>query len=123
MFVIISVAVLVAVVLDKPDAQPEVLLVPGALMHELEVILHEYLSFNWDRMEEMNTANAPLQRKEGLACPWRPSRDIDHSVRSTVPLVGYMPCPQWVHSFCEADSLLLLIAFHVTTVIGTLVTK
>lgn len=49
-------------------------------MHELEAILHEYLSFNWDRMEEMNSANAPLQRKEGLACPWRPSKDIDHSV-------------------------------------------
>ncbi len=52
----------------------------GALMHELEAILHEYLSFNWDRMEEVNTANAPLQRKEGLACPWRPSKDIQHSV-------------------------------------------
>ena len=52
----------------------------GALMHELEAILHEYLSFNWDRMEEMNTANAPLQRKEGLACPWRPSKDFEHSV-------------------------------------------
>jgi len=52
----------------------------GALMHELEAILHEYLSFNWDRMEEVNTANAPLQRKEGLACPWRPSKDIHHSV-------------------------------------------
>ena len=49
-------------------------------MHELEAILHEYLSFNWDRMEEMSTTNAPLQRKEGLACPWRPSRDIQHSV-------------------------------------------
>ena len=52
----------------------------GALMHELEAILHEYLSFNWDRMEEMSNANAACQRKEGLACPWRPSRDIQHSV-------------------------------------------
>lgn len=56
---------------------------PGALMHELEAILHEYLSFNWDRMEEMSAANAPLQRKEGLACPWRPSRDIQHKVTCT----------------------------------------
>ena len=59
-------------------------------MHELEAILHEYLSFNWDRMEEVNTANAPLQRKEGLACPWRPSKDIEHSVSSqlSVPFLS-----------------------------------
>ena len=68
-------------------------LVPGALMHELEAILHEYLSFNWDRMEEMSAANAPLQRKEGLACPWRPSRDIQHRVSTCV------------HSFCPAYML------------------
>ena len=61
----------------------------GALMHELEAILHEYLSFNWDRMEEMNTANAPLQRKEGLACPWRPSRDIDHTVSILLKAVAF----------------------------------
>ena len=51
----------------------------GALMHELEAILHEYLSFNWDRMEEMNKANAHLQREGGLMCPWRPSRSSDGS--------------------------------------------
>ena len=62
--------------------------VAGALMHELEAILHEYLSFNWDRMEEVNTANAPLQRKEGLACPWRPSKDIEHSVSPWPHLLG-----------------------------------
>lgn len=62
----------------------------GALMHELEAILHEYLSFNWDRMEEVNTANAPLQRKEGLACPWRPSKDIEHSAFGSFPDHDYM---------------------------------
>jgi len=62
----------------------------GALMHELEAILHEYLSFNWDRMEEVNTANAPLQRKEGLACPWRPSKDIQHSVSTAA--YSQSPC-------------------------------
>ena len=61
-------------------------------MHELEAILHEYLSFNWDRMEEMNSANAPLQRKEGLACPWRPSKDMDHSV--SIPLKAFY-LKQW----------------------------
>jgi len=60
-------------------------------MHELEAILHEYLSFNWDRMEEVNTANAPLQRKEGLACPWRPSKDIHHSVSAAT----YRKSPCW----------------------------
>ena len=69
------------VIADKPPMFGCVCVcVPGTLMHELEAILHEYLSFNWDRMEEVNTANAPLQRKEGLACPWRPSKDIQHSV-------------------------------------------
>lgn len=61
-------------------------------MHELEAILHEYLSFNWDRMEEMSTANAPCQRKEGLACPWRPSRDFQHSVSTCILSVWAIHC-------------------------------
>lgn len=48
-------------------------------MHELEAILHEYLSFNWDRMEEVNKANAHLQRDSGLMCPWRPSGSQEES--------------------------------------------
>ena len=51
----------------------------GALMHELEAILHEYLSFNWDRIQEVNKANAHLQREAGLMCPWRPSGDHEGS--------------------------------------------
>lgn len=62
----------------------------GALMHELEAILHEYLSFNWDRMEELSAANAPLQRKEGLACPWRPSRDFQHKVSTCAQSFGML---------------------------------
>lgn len=82
-------------VTGKPPADPskEMLTLQGtigALMHELEAILHEYLSFNWDRMEEMNTANAPLQRKEGLACPWRPSKDIQHSAFGSFRNHDYM---------------------------------
>ena len=40
-------------------------------MHELEVILHEYLSFNWDRVEQVLEANEHLLRQDGLACPWK----------------------------------------------------
>lgn len=68
---------------DAPD-----FVTAGALMHELEAILHEYLSFNWDRMEEMSAANAPCQRKDGLACPWGPSRDIQHSVSNCITFLG-----------------------------------
>lgn len=42
-----------------------------ALMHELECILHEYLSFHWDRLDEIYDANRHLLRKEGPVCVWR----------------------------------------------------
>lgn len=78
----------------KPLSDPDAALLTtqgtiGALMHELEAILHEYLSFNWDRMEEVNKANAHLQREAGLMCPWRPSRSSDGSqVRQAVLPLG-----------------------------------
>ena len=87
----------------KPLSDPDAALLTtqgtiGALMHELEAILHEYLSFNWDRMEEVNKANAHLQREAGLMCPWRPSRSSDGSqvrqamlplgIRATHPGMG-----------------------------------
>ena len=45
--------------------------VVAALMHELECILHEYLSFNWDRVDEIYEANKHLLREEGLVCAWK----------------------------------------------------
>ena len=41
----------------------------GALMHELEVILHEYLSFNWDRLDDILAANKHLLEPDGPALP------------------------------------------------------
>ena len=40
------------------------------LMHEMECLLYEYLSHNWDRAEEVLEANKHLLRDEGLACAW-----------------------------------------------------
>ena len=45
--------------------------VVAVLMHELECILHEYLSFNWDQVEEIYDANKHLLRDEGLVCAWK----------------------------------------------------
>ena len=39
--------------------------VVAALMHELECILHEYLSFNWDRAEDIYDANKKLLEHSG----------------------------------------------------------
>ena len=39
-------------------------------MHEIECILHEYLSFNWDRVEEIFDANSVYLSEDGLKCPW-----------------------------------------------------
>lgn len=41
-----------------------------SLMHELECLLHEYLSYNWDRVEEVLDANRHLLRDDGLVCAW-----------------------------------------------------
>ena len=43
--------------------------VVGSLMHEIECILHEYLSFNWDRVEEIFDANSVYLSEDGLKCP------------------------------------------------------
>ena len=50
--------------------------VVAALMHELECILHEYLSFNWDRVEEIYEANKHLLREEGLVCAWKSTASL-----------------------------------------------
>lgn len=97
----------------------------GALMHELEAILHEYLSFNWDRMEEMSTANAACQRKEGLACPWRPSRDFQHSVRTCTLSVwdmhSFWPC-LYAWRLAKASLTLLFVVSERRLAAGPLLT-
>jgi hypothetical protein len=40
-------------------------------MHEIECILHEYLSFNWDRVEDIYEANSIYLAPDGLACSWK----------------------------------------------------
>lgn len=57
---------------DRPKQETEAVRgVVAALMHELECILHEYLSFNWDRVDEIYEANKHLLREEGLVCAWK----------------------------------------------------
>ena len=57
--------------------------VVAALMHELECILHEYLSFNWDRVDDIYDVNSHLLREEGLVCTWRsqPALNVCLSVK------------------------------------------
>ena len=50
---------------------PSHLQVVASLMHEIECILHEYLSFNWDRVEDIYDANAVYLAPDGLACSWK----------------------------------------------------
>lgn len=50
--------------------------VVGSLMHEIECILHEYLSFNWDRVEEIYDANAMYLSADGLKCLWNSSPNL-----------------------------------------------
>ncbi|KAK9816033.1 hypothetical protein WJX74_000855 [Apatococcus lobatus] len=44
--------------------------VASGLMNELEAILHEYLSFNWDRVEEVLDSNRTVLKGVGLSVPW-----------------------------------------------------
>lgn len=45
--------------------------VVSALMHELECILHEYLSFNWDKAEDIYDANKKLLSNGHLPKLWK----------------------------------------------------
>ena len=45
-------------------------------MHEIECILHEYLSFNWDRVEDIYDANSVYLSEDGLRCLWRSSHHL-----------------------------------------------
>ena len=51
-------------------------------MHELEVILHEYLSFNWDRLDDILAANKHLLEPEGPALPSPRPRDVTESTHT-----------------------------------------
>ncbi|CAL8471980.1 g11522 [Coccomyxa elongata] len=65
--------------LSAPAASKEVCAVKevvGSLMHEIECILHEYLSFNWDRLEEIYDANAMYLSDGGLKCLWNSSPNL-----------------------------------------------
>lgn len=43
----------------------------GALLHEVEAVLLEYFSFNWDRVELLLAANTPLLEQESPRPPPR----------------------------------------------------
>jgi len=64
--------------------------VVGALMHEIECILHEYLSFNWDRVEDIYDANSVYLAEDGLKCQWHSNHHLSvgtHSLTRLAPLV------------------------------------
>ena len=57
-------------------------------MHEIECILHEYLSFNWDRVEDIYDANSVYLSENGLKCSWHSSHHLSvgtHSILLTCP--------------------------------------
>lgn len=58
------------------------------LMHELECLLHEYLSFNWDRVDDVLEVNKHLLRDDGLACLWM--RNGASRVSAAPPLVAWL---------------------------------
>lgn len=61
-------------------------------MHEIECILHEYLSFNWDRVEDIYDANAIYLSEDGLKCPWHSTSHL--SVRGLIHVSQLLP-EQW----------------------------
>lgn len=64
--------------------QESVRAVASGLMNELEAILHEYLSFNWDRVEEVLDSNRTVLNGVGLSVPWPSHPSL--SVRSALLL-------------------------------------
>lgn len=63
--------------------------VVGFLMHEIECILHEYLSFNWDRLDDIYDANALYLSADGLKCLWNSHSSMQ--VRHPVPTCSAIP--------------------------------
>jgi len=64
--------------------------VVGALMHEIECILHEYLSFNWDRVEDIYDANSVYLAEDGLKCQWHSNHHL--SVGHPLSVSTCAPC-------------------------------
>ncbi len=66
-------------------------------MHEIECILHEYLSFNWDRVEEILDANSVYLSEDGLKCPWYSNRDLPVGSRPLfITILSKFP-EVWLH--------------------------
>ena len=57
--------------------------VVSALMHELECILHEYLSFNWDRAEDIYEANKKMLNSGDLPSLWKSGPNLSVGVWHT----------------------------------------
>ena len=67
-------------------------------MHEIECILHEYLSFNWDRVEDIYDANAIYLSEDGLKCPWHSKHHL-----SVCPQTHHHRNLLW-HQYCGVMS-------------------
>lgn len=67
--------------------------VASGLMNELEAILHEYLSFNWDRVEEVLESNRTLLHGDGLSIPWpsHPSLSVSQTAKIASDAVPLAP--------------------------------
>ncbi|KAK9832479.1 hypothetical protein WJX81_000145 [Elliptochloris bilobata] len=74
----------------------------GALMHEIECILNEYLSFNWDRLDAVLAASMHLLRPDGLACPWKSAPSLESLPGS---LARQQPLGVSPHSTSDLPSL------------------
>ena len=72
-------------------------------MHEIECILHEYLSFNWDRVENIYEANAPYLDENGLRCSWKSHSSLQ--ARTLFHISGApMKCHAWQHNLITGGS-------------------
>ena len=49
---------------------------PPATSLDLQVVLHEYLSFNWKNLDSVYEVNQHLLREDGLMCTWTKSLQV-----------------------------------------------
>ena len=57
------------------------------MMDELEAALCDYLSYNWDRVDDVMAANQEYLKPEGLSCAWPPA----HQTNGGSPTQGGSP--------------------------------
>ena len=56
---------------DRPCTCPQLI-----AWHGVQVVLHEYLSYNWHNLEDVYEANRHLLGEDGLFCTWSKSLEV-----------------------------------------------